>query len=193
MMAPTSATADSILQAARKAMAERGPGTLTMSAVAAAAGISRPTLYRWFPTKTDLLAAVSAYEETQFDIGLQVVVDSQRTRRDQLDAALCYLITYLDESMMPDPIGIDPAFALESIARSLQPHVEILVRLLGDAFLEVPAVRRGTLSKEQAAEVLLRLAYSHYLIPHPDSDALLATVRDFAGITRRPPARVRVS
>jgi AcrR family transcriptional regulator len=163
-----------------------------MSAVATAAGISRPTLYRWFPTKAELLAAVSAYEETQFDIGLQVVIDSQRTGRDQLDAALRYLVNYLDESMMPDPINIDPAFALDSIARSLQPHVEILVRLLGDALLEVPAVREGTLSKEQAAEVFLRLAYSHYLIPHPDTDALLATVRDFAGIARRP-ARVPVS
>jgi AcrR family transcriptional regulator len=192
MMASAAATADSILQAARKAMAERGPGTLTMSAVAAAAGISRPTLYRWFPTKTELLTAVSAYEETQFDIGLQVVIDSQRTPRRQLDAALRYLINYLDESMMPDPIGIDPSFAIESIARSLQPHVEILVRLLGNALLEVPGVRKGTLSKERAAEMFLRLAYSHYLIPHRDTDALLASIRDFAGITRRP-ARIPAS
>jgi hypothetical protein len=94
--------------------------------------------------------------------------------------------------MMPDPIGIDPAFAIESIAQSLQPHVEILVRLLGDALLEVPAVRRGSLSRQQAAGVFLRLAYSHYLIPHPDTDALLATVRAFAGMIRHP-AEVPVS
>ncbi len=162
-----------------------------MSAVARAAGISRPTLYRWFPTKTDLLAAVSAYEETQFDIGLQVVIDSQTTRRGQLDATLRYLVNYLDESMMPDPIRIDPAFAIESLARSLPPHVRILARLLGDALLEVPAVRTGDLTKEQAAEMFLRLAYSHYLIPHGETDALLAAVRDFAGIAR-PPARVSV-
>jgi AcrR family transcriptional regulator len=156
-----------------------------MSAVATAAGISRPTLYRWFPTKTELLAAVSAYEEAQFDIGLQVVIDSQRTPRRQLYAALRYLVNYLDESIMPDPIGIDPAFAIESIARSLEPHIEILVRLLGDALLEVPAVRKGTLSRQQAAEMFLRLAYSHYLMPHPEPDALLATMWDFAGIPRR--------
>ena len=126
----------------------------------------------------------------QFDIGLQVVIDSQGTRRSKLDAALRYLVTYLDESMMPDPIDIDPAFAIQSIAQSLQPHVEILVRLLGDALLEVPPVRKGILSKEQAAEMFLRLAYSHYLIPHRDTDALLATVHDFAGLT---PRSVRVS
>ena len=172
-MSSGSPTEDSILQAARRAMADRGPGPLTMSAVAAAAGISRPTLYRWFPTKGDLLAAVSDYEERQFGIGLQVVIDSQSTRRAQLDAALRYLVTYLDESMMPDPIGIDPAFALESIRRSLGPHAEILARLLGDALLELPAVRRGTLTKEQAAAMFLRLAYSHYLVPDNDVESLL--------------------
>ena len=182
-MLPTSRTADSILQAARRAMAQRGPGTLTISAVVAAVGISRPTLYRWFPTKADLLAAVSAYEETQFDIGLQVVIDSQPTRRQQLVAALRYLVNYLDESMVPDPIGIDPAFAIESIARSIEPHVEILVRLLGDAFFEVPAVRKGNLvERAGSGECSVRLAYSHYLVPHPDPDALLETMLDFAGV-----------
>ena len=156
-----------------------------MSAVAAAAGISRPTLYRWFPTKADLLAAVTAYEEAQFDIGLQVEIDAHRSPRRRLDAALRYLVNYLDESMMPDPISVDPAFAIDSIARSLPPHVEILARLLGDSLLEIPAVRKGTLSKEQAAEVFLRLAYSHYLMPHSDPDALLSMVREFAGIPRR--------
>ncbi len=156
-----------------------------MSAVAVAAGISRPTLYRWFPSKTDLLTAIAAYEEAQFDIGLQVVIDAHRTPRRRLDAAVRYLVNYLDESMMPDSIGADPAFALEGLAKALKPHVEILARLLGDALDEVPAVGTGTLSREQAAEIFLRLAYSHYLVPHPDADVLLATVRDFAGLPRR--------
>lgn len=149
------------------------------------AGISRPTVYRWFPTKSDLLAAIVAYEETQFDIGLQVVIDAYRSPRRRLDAALRYLVNYLDDSMMPDPISADPAFSLESLAKSLRPHVEILARLLDDALDEVPAVRGGTLSREEAAEMFLRLAYSHYLVPHPDADVLLATVREFAGIPRR--------
>ena len=185
LVAPISETAETILQAARLAMAERGPGTLTMSAVAAVAGISRPTLYRWFPTKADLLAAVSAYEEVLFDIGLQVEIDAHRSPRRRLDAAIRYLVSYLDESMIPDPISVDPVFALESIARSLPPHVETLVRLLGDSLLEIPAVSQGILSKEQGAEMLLRLAYSHYLVPHSDPNELLAMVRKFAGISRR--------
>jgi AcrR family transcriptional regulator len=180
-----STTAESILHAARRAIATRGPERLTMSAVAAAAGVSRPTLYRWFPTKADLLGAIRAYEESQFDIGLQAVLDAHRSPRRRLDAALRYLMTYLDESMMREAIAADPTFALEGLADSLGPHTEILARLLGDALDEVPAVRARRLSREQAAEIFLRMAYSHYLIPHEDAVTLLGTLRDFAGMTHK--------
>jgi hypothetical protein len=33
--------------------------------------------------------------------------------------------------------------------------------------------------------MFLRLAYSHYLVPHPDPEVLLADVRSFAGLPRR--------
>jgi AcrR family transcriptional regulator len=184
-MGPHSTTVESILEAARVAIAERGPGRLTLSAVANAAGISRPTLYRWFPTKADLLAAITAYEEERFDVGLQLVIDAHRSPKRRLEAALRYLMNYLDESMMPDPIGVDPEYALKSLGLSLDSHSEILARLLGDALLEVPAVRVGALTPEQAAELFLRMAYSHYLVPHADSEVLLAMMRDFAGISRR--------
>jgi hypothetical protein len=91
----------------------------------------------------------------------------------------------LDESMMPQSIAAEPTLALEGLAKSLAPHVEIFARLLSSALDEVPAVRSGLLSREQAAEIFLRLAYSHYLVPHPDADELLAVVRAFAGISRR--------
>jgi AcrR family transcriptional regulator len=184
-MGPHSTTVESILEATRTAIAERGPDKLTLSAVAQAAGISRPTLYRWFPTKGALLAALSAYEEERFDIGLRAVIDAHRTPKRRLDAALRFLMNYLDESMMPDPIGVDPEYALKSLARSLGPHVEILARLLDDALFEVPAVRAGALTPEEAAELFLRMAYSHYLVPHLDAEVLLAMMRDFAGISRR--------
>jgi hypothetical protein len=51
-------------------------------------------------------------------------------------------------------------------------------------------VRAGGLSREQAAEVFIRLAYSHYLVPHPEPEVLLASMRSFAGLTRRSTRRV---
>jgi hypothetical protein len=60
-----------------------------------------------------------------------------------------------------------------------------LARVLGDALDELPTVRAGALSGEQAAEMFLRVAYSHYLVPHRDPEALLITLRSFAGLTGR--------
>ncbi len=182
-MATPPTTSELILAAARRAIVARGPEKLTLSAVAAAAGVSRPTIYRWFPTKAILLAALTAYEVERFDDGLRTVVDTHRAPARRLDAALRYLVTYLDP-MGPDPVGADPAFALQSLSDSLAPHVTSFAGLLDDALDEVPGVRTGALTREQAAEVFLRLAYSHYLVPSTDTVALLATVRAFAGLPR---------
>lgn len=183
---PTATTADAILAAARQVIAERGPGKLTMSAIATAAGVSRPTLYRWFPTKDDLLAALSAYEEAVFDARLEAVIEAQRSPGRKVDAALRLLVTYLDDLMGPDPIGADPAFAIQSLSNAIGPRTQSLARLLGEGLVdEVPAVAAGDLSSEQAAEVFLRLVYSHYLVPHRDPEVLLANLRSFAGMSRR--------
>src|SRR5665213_4550453 len=101
-------SAELILAATRSAIAAKGPGKLTLSEVASAAGVSRPTLYRWFPTKDELFTALTAYERAQFDEGLRAEIDTRRSPARRLDAALRYLLAYLDESMGPDPIGGDP-------------------------------------------------------------------------------------
>ncbi len=87
--------------------------------------------------------------------------------------------------MGSDPIGVDPGQAIAWLAASLEPQVGSLVRLLDDAFEAVPAVRQDRLTREQAAEIFLRVAYSHYLFPHPEPEALLANLRSFAGLSRR--------
>jgi AcrR family transcriptional regulator len=180
-----SASAELILAATKRAIAAKGPGKLTLSEVAAAAGVSRPTLYRWFPTKDDLFTALTEYERTQFDEGLQGVIDAHRTPARRLDAALRYLLTYLDDSMGSDPIGVDPEFALRSLNDSLSAQVATLVRLLGPALDEVPAVRSRTMTRTQGAEMFLRVAYSHYLVPHADTEELLVSMRVLTGLPRR--------
>jgi TetR/AcrR family transcriptional regulator, repressor for uid operon len=179
-------TSEAILAAAERAIRGRGPEKLTISAVAAEAGVSRPTVYRWFPTKTLLLAAITAYEVGQFDIGLQALADANPDPARRFDMALRYLVTYLEDSMGSDAIKADPAFSLQSLADSLEPHIESVARVLGDALDEVLMVRTGAVTRQQAAEMLLRVAYSHYLVPAPDPEALLTTMRAFVGLARPP-------
>ncbi len=188
-MAVQSTSAELILAAARRAVAAKGPGKLTLSEVAAAAGVSRPTLYRWYPTKDDLVAALTEYERAQFHDGIRAQIDAHRTPARQLDAALRYLLTYLDRWMGADPSGVDPAFALRSLNESLGDQVETLVRLLGPALDQVPAVHARAMSRAEAAGMFLRVAYSNYLVPAPDAEELLASMRAFAGLRRQPLTR----
>jgi AcrR family transcriptional regulator len=181
----TSTSVEAILEATRRVIAERGPEKLTLSAIAETAGVSRPTLYRWFPSKDALLDALTSYEEERFDLRLRAVIEAQSTPTRRLDAALRCLVTYLDGLTGPDPVGADPGFAIQSLADSLAPQTASFVRLVGDALELVPAVRLGHLSKEGAPEMFLRLAYSHYLVPHSDSEVLLSNLRAFAGLSRR--------
>jgi len=178
-------TSEVILAAAGRTIRARGPEKLTLSAVAAEAGVSRPTIYRWFPTKALLLGAITAYEVEQFDIGLQALAARHRDPGRRLDAALRYLVNYLDDSISADSIHVDAEFALQGLADALQPHVDSLARVLDDALDEVPTVSAGTATRRQAAEMFLRIAYSHYLVPDPDPEHLLATMRAFAGLPRR--------
>src|SRR5215207_4248089 len=184
-------TAETILAAAQRSIRRRGPQKLSLSAVAEEAGVSRPTVYRWFPTKTLLLAAITAYEVEQFDAGLLALADRYDDPGSRFDAALRYMVTYLDETMGADAISADPAFALQSLADSLGPHIDSVAGVLGDALDQIPAVRSGALTREQGAEMLLRVAYSHYLVPNPDPDRLLSTMRVFAGVAplRSSPSR----
>jgi hypothetical protein len=64
--------------------------------------------------------------------------------------------------------------------------------MLGDALDEVPAVRSRRVTREQAAEVFLRLAYSQYLVPNSSAEELLATMRAFAGLPARGRRRATV-
>ena len=63
-------TRQRILEAARALMAERGPESLTVSAVAHAAGINRTTAYQHFRTRDELVAAVTA--EVIQEIGARI-------------------------------------------------------------------------------------------------------------------------
>jgi AcrR family transcriptional regulator len=180
-------SAELIVTAARRAIRERGPRKLTLSAVATAAGVSRPTLYRWFPTKADLLEAMRRTEREHFEAGLTQLINDEDSPARRLDAALRYLVTYIDHSASGrDGVIADPEFTLRALNEGFRPFVESMVHLLGDALLEVPAVRYGALTNVAAAELFVRLAFSHILVPAADGDRLFAEMRSLAGLEPLP-------
>jgi len=55
-------TQQRILAATAEVLSRNGKRKLSLSDVAAQAGVSRPTLYRWFASKEALLSAFSPYK-----------------------------------------------------------------------------------------------------------------------------------
>jgi TetR/AcrR family transcriptional repressor of uid operon len=183
IMVARKSSADAIVAAACRLVTALGSHErLTLSAVAQAAKVSRPTLYRWFATRDDLLEAMALWHENGFYSGLAQALDPRQTPAERLDAALGYLVTFLDETLGAESVLREPGFVVRSLAASLPKQRATWVRLVGDALAQVPAVRAGEVSVDQAAELFLRLAYSHYLIPTSDPEALRQCLRSMAGL-----------
>lgn len=77
-----------IIEAARRLMAERGPESLTVSAVAHAAGINRTTAYQHFRTRDELVRAVT--EELIAEVG--AYLESQRPIVEHIDEIAGYFV-----------------------------------------------------------------------------------------------------
>ncbi len=60
-------TRDRILVATAEVMGRHGMTKLSLSEVALQAGLSRPTLYRWFGSKKDLLDAYVVWERMLYE------------------------------------------------------------------------------------------------------------------------------
>src|SRR5215470_7212581 len=64
--APGERTRERILDGAMRAIARHGLAKLGMSDVSASAGVSRGTLYRYFPSRDELLESLAEYEGRRF-------------------------------------------------------------------------------------------------------------------------------
>jgi TetR/AcrR family transcriptional regulator, repressor for uid operon len=160
-----------ILQATFKVLSRHGYGKLNLSDVAVQAGISRPTLYKSFKSKDDLLSAFSEFELQLVRQDLDRAIEG-RTGRKRVDALLQFLVDFYTSYQMRGLIEIEPSLVLAQMASSLP----VLVGL-------VEPVLAGQVSDPQAvAQALVRLSVSHYLIPGYDDDRLLDQLRAAAGV-----------
>jgi AcrR family transcriptional regulator len=80
-------TSERILSATAEVLGRNGMTKLSLSEVAQQAGVSRPTLYRWFASKEELLDAFGLWERQAFDNGISAATAGLRGN-EKLDAAL---------------------------------------------------------------------------------------------------------
>jgi AcrR family transcriptional regulator len=145
-----------ILAAAAELLLDRGLAAVSMDAVAARAGVSKATIYRWWPTK-EALALDALY--TEWAAAQPSEVDTGSLRGDLLS-----LLTPWARVASSRPYGrviaallseaqTDPAYAAEYRQRVVQPRRDRVRAILARA------VERGEIPAATKTEVAIDLLY----------------------------------
>lgn len=165
-----------ILEAAKAEITETG-SDVSMDAIAKAAGVAVGTLYRHYPTKTDLVSAVLSDFSSRL---VESVIEGGRTlsaRGDALARIVELLTTFVNEAATNQ--GIKEAarvFDASYMTPSLETRGQAAVQVLVDA-----AIADGDLRPDIVADdILILMLSAPGALPRPARDRWLEIV--FAGM-----------
>ena len=167
--AEDTSTRHRILVATAEVLGRNGQTKLSLSEVALQAGVSRPTLYRWFADKSELLEAFGVYEREMFDNGIGTATTGLRGT-EKLDAALRFIVEYQHSYSGVRLVDIEPEVVISQLSRVIPVMRARLLKLLS-----------GSNSGVKAA-TSIRVAVSHYIVRSDDDDQFLAQLRHAVGI-----------
>ena len=158
-----------ILVATAEVLGRSGQTKLSLSEVALQAGVSRPTLYRWFASKGELLDAFGVFEREMFDNGISRATAGLRGT-EKLDGALRFIVEYQHSYSGVRLVDIEPEVVIAQLGRILPVMRASLLKLMPGAG---GAVKAAT---------AIRVAVSHYIVRSDDDDQFLAQLRHAAGL-----------
>lgn len=168
-------TRQRILVATAEVMGRHGMTKLSLSEVAVEAGVSRPTLYRWFASKKDLLNAYVVWERSLYERAVANAT-AGLAPSEKLDAVLRVIAAGQQSYPGLRMVDIEPAQVIKRLSRVIPPMRAGIEKLL-------PGPHGAT-----AAAAVVRVAISHYLVRSDDADEFLTQLRYAAGI--KPPSSI---
>ena len=156
-----------------------GARKMSLSDVATLAGVSRPTIYRYFASKEDLIDALGAQERRRFDAAMERAMTGVAGVA-RWEAAVNVLVDFVEDQPPGRQLDLDPGFALEQMARALPMITERLTAIVQQC------AREGgvdtTVSARCLAGAIARVALSHYMFPDVDATAVRRQIRAAAGL-----------
>ena len=171
------ATRDRILEGALLAMGRVGMRRLTMSDVSERSGVSRGTVYRYFPSKEDLLAVLAEYERDRFSEGLRAALGKVPEDQLGLGTVAEYILSYLRRHpALTLLIDTEPAFVLGFLRQQLPVFHQITEELLDPVMRKALPVQEGWVSVPELNELLLRVVLSVFLVPGESSQEVVGTL-----------------
>jgi AcrR family transcriptional regulator len=170
------ATEERILGATLRLVGRRGVKRLGMQEVSEAAGVSRATLYRYFPSKDHLIDAVAIFDERTFTEGLARSLAAVEGRSERIRTFVAFAFDYIRMHPARALFESEPEFVLGYLLRHLPKLQTAFSAQLGDAIDAAPPVASGRLTREQLVDVVVRLFASSFIIPEPDDRALVQSI-----------------
>jgi AcrR family transcriptional regulator len=166
-------TRERILDGAAEAVARHGLAKLDMRDVSASSGVSRPTLYRYFPRRDVLLAHLAQREGLRFRDRILSAIEQVPRGPERILVALEYATRHVSEHpVLQRLLETDPGFLLRGL-RAYFPSVKAdFSHVLGPLLEQTQLVRRGVVTTDQLIDWTLRLMVSAFLLPHPEADAM---------------------
>lgn len=165
-MAPTRSS-QPLLQATVQLIAEGGIDSLTLSQVAARAGVSRATAYREFGDKDGLLAAVAQHEITEMIGHTLGRIDLRAAPSALVPAIVLRALGYLRQHAAFGYVrDHEPHWLLRAVlvvGESRMNLVQIVATMVASAIDQADQSRLA-LPPIQAAEIVVRTVLSHILI-----------------------------
>jgi len=155
-----------ILNGALEAFAIYGARRFSVSAVSERAGISRGTLYRYFPTKEDLLDALTAHMARDFPRFLHQRVndpDDPIDEEQRIQLVAQAMLDYVEQTpILSQLLTAEPTF----VCTFYNEQFPDLVRLVASQLVPPSKSKKNVKRPEvlAAAELLVRLAISYRVV-----------------------------
>src|SRR5438067_7420591 len=166
-LAPARAqTEHRILDAAFGCLGDQGLGRTTMEDIARSAGVTRQTIYRYFPSKDDLVMRLVLREEDRFIDGTRRAFAADGTLEEAIYHGVLYCLRFAREHPLLDRL-------LRSDAESRLPYLTTrarpLIKRAREAFLQEVGRKAWVRANvaDQVADLAVRMTLSYALTP-PD-------------------------
>ncbi|HEV7535337.1 MAG TPA: TetR/AcrR family transcriptional regulator [Acidimicrobiia bacterium] len=168
-----------VVDGALRAIARYGLTKLTVDDVAREAGISRATLYRYFPGRGAVLAAVVEAETESLQRGLDDALGETTTLAEALAAVAGFgARAFADHAALQHLLATEPGTVLPHLCFT---GADSLLGVAADRIAPHLCRFMGPLEARRTGEWLARIVLSYGLAPPPGpaDTAVLSVVREF--------------
>lgn len=154
-----------ILDGALRAISEMGARRLSMRDISDASGVSRGTLYRYFSSREEVLAAVSEFVCVNFEDGVRAVGRDIADPIERFRAIMHFFARFTIEQAPERIFEMEPAFHLDFFRSHFDRHKAAVRDALEPVLDHFDALAGSPIDRDGFVETLVRLQISTMIVP----------------------------